>query len=273
MMREKERIMVTIAGSDSSAGAGIQADLKSAFAAGVYCATVITALTAQNTRGVRGVEKSSPSMVAEQLNAVLDDMNVYAVKCGMLPSAEIIDVVAEAAKTSRLPNLVVDPVMVATSGDPLIDLKARKALIEKLLPHALLVTPNIPEAEAVSGVKIGSESDFDKAAEAFKATGCRALLIKGGHLTAGTIVERLYDFSNGSSVDFTYPMTETANTHGTGCSLSASITAHLTLGLSLHDAVKEAENFVHDAIEAGKDKYWGEGHGPIYHFITLSDKR
>ncbi len=259
--------MMTIAGSDSSAGAGIQADMKSAFAAGVYCATVITSLTAQNTCGVRAIDTVSAHMVTAQMDAVLDDMDVAAVKCGMLPSADIVRVVAEAASQGRLPQPVIDPVMVATSGDRLIDDAAARAVITELMPHTMLVTPNIPEVYAITGIRLDDSDGFDRAAEAFRALGCKAVLIKAGHLSGSLIVDRLYDFVSGDVCDFSFPRIETPNTHGTGCSLSAAITARLSMGANLRDAVTGAEEFVHRAIDSGRHMEWGHGHGPINHFI------
>ncbi|MDE7355621.1 MAG: bifunctional hydroxymethylpyrimidine kinase/phosphomethylpyrimidine kinase [Rikenellaceae bacterium] len=263
----KTKIMMTIAGSDSSAGAGIQADMKSAFAAGVYCTTVITSLTAQNTCGVRAIETASADMVASQMDAVLDDMDVTAVKCGMLPSEDIVRVVSVAASQGRLPQLVVDPVMVATSGDRLIDDAAAQAVITELLPHTMLVTPNIPEVYAITGIRLDSSEGFDLAAGAFRALGCKAVLIKAGHLSGALLVDRLYDFVTGDVCDFSFPRIETPNTHGTGCSLSSAITARLSAGAALRDAVAGAEEFIHRAIDSGRHMEWGGGHGPINHFI------
>lgn len=259
---------MTIAGSDSSAGAGIQADLKSAFAAGVYCATVITAVTSQNTRSVRAVAAMSPETVATQTDAVLDDMNVTSVKCGMLPDRAVMETVAERAADGRLPNLVIDPVMISTSGCQLMEDDAIEALIAKLLPHAALVTPNIPEACRMTGLEIRGESDFDRAAERFRSFGCKALLLKAGHLTGDTLTDTLYDFVSGEVHGFRFGRIDTPNTHGTGCSLSASIAARLSQGATLRDAVRGAEEFIHAAIEHGRGRKWGEGHGPIDHFIT-----
>lgn len=265
----KESIMMTIAGSDSSAGAGIQADIKSAFAAGVYCATVITAVTSQNTCSVRAVEVVSPETVASQTDAVLDDMNVTAVKCGMLPDRAVIEVVADRAVAGRLPMLVVDPVMISTSGSQLMADDAIETLIGRLLPCAALVTPNIPEACRITGMEIRSERDFDRAAEIFRKLGCKALLLKAGHLTGDTLTDTLYDFDSGEVHGFRFERIDTVNTHGTGCSLSASIAARLSQGLSLHDAVQGAEEFLHTAIRHGCGRVWGEGHGPVDHFVTM----
>lgn len=268
----KEKIMMTIAGSDSSAGAGIQADIKSAFAAGVYCATVITAVTSQNTCSVRAVANMSPETVSSQIDAVLDDMNVTAVKCGMLPDKEIVETVADKAAAGKLPGLILDPVMIASSGDQLIDNNAIDALINRLLPQAALVTPNIPEACRMTGVDIRSERDFDRAAEVFRRSGCRALLLKTGHLHGKTLTDMLYDFESGKVHGFEFERIDTANTHGTGCSLSASIAARMSQVESLRDAVQEAEEFMHMAIRRGCYRIWGDGHGPIDHFITLQER-
>ena len=268
----KQRIMMTIAGSDSSAGAGIQADIKSAFAAGVYCATAITAVTSQNTRSVRAVEAIPPHAVASQIYAVLEDMNVTASKCGMLPNRAIVEQVAGAAEQGRLSNLVVDPVMIASSGDQLMEDDAIETLIGSLLPHALLVTPNIPEAIRMTGVDIRSQADFDRAAEVFRSFGCRALLLKAGHLEGETLTDMLYDFTASKVYGFSFGRIDTVNTHGTGCSLSASITARLSQGASLYDAVAGAEEFLHLAIRSGKEMVWGEGHGPIDHFVTFQER-
>ncbi len=263
---------MTIAGSDSSAGAGIQADIKSAFAAGVYCATVITAVTSQNTCSVRAVAAMSPETVASQADAVLDDMNVTAVKCGMLPDRVIVETVAAKAAAGRLPNLVVDPVMISSSGARLMDDDAIEVLIHRLLPHAALVTPNIPEACRITGVDIRGEDDFDRAAEIFSKLGCKALLLKAGHLTGDTLTDVLYDFVSGEVHGFGFERIDTLNTHGTGCSLSASIAARLSQGMNLREAVQGAEEFLHMAIRRGWGRKWGEGHGPVDHFITLQER-
>ncbi|MET0651917.1 MAG: bifunctional hydroxymethylpyrimidine kinase/phosphomethylpyrimidine kinase [Hyphomicrobiaceae bacterium] len=255
-------IALTIAGSDSSGGAGIQADLKTFTAFGVYGASVITALTAQNTQGVRSFETVSPAFVVAQMDAVLEDLEVGAIKTGMLATAEIVTAISNRLAAGRQPPLVVDPVMVATSGDALIAPDAVEAVRSKLLPLAALITPNLPEAARLLETKQATTDDEVAAqAKALYALGCRAVLVKGGHGEGDTAVDYLYD---GAIVQrFARPRVDTRHTHGTGCTLSAAITALLARGAPLAEAVERAKTFVWQGLQEGRNLRIGHGSGPV----------
>ena len=256
------RVLV-VAGSDSGGGAGIQADIKTITVLGGYAATAITALTAQNTLGVFGVLPIDPEFVAEQMSVVLADIGADAVKTGMLFSEEIISAVASTleVRARRLP-IIVDPVMVAKGGTALLQQRARAALVERMLPLAALLTPNAPEAEALSGVKVETESDMERAADRLLAFGASAVLIKGGHLPGDTIVDLLRT-ADGEAVRFEHPRIATKSTHGTGCTLAAAIATGVALGFTLRDAVERAEDYVVEAIRTAPGL--GQGHGPLNH--------
>lgn len=255
-------VALTIAGSDSGAGAGIQADLKTFAALGVYGLTVITAVTAQNTVGVRAVQEVSPAMIAAQLDAVAEDFSIAALKTGMLSSAAIIEVVAAGIEARRLAPLVVDPVMVAKSGDRLLRTDAIDALRRRLLPLALVVTPNIPEAEVLAEVRIQSLDDRIIAARRIMAHGARAVVVKGGHAGTDPVIDLLLDDEGVSQ--FSAPRIATEQTHGTGCTFSAAVTAGLASGLSLRSAVAGAREYVTRALAEAPGL--GHGHGPLAHF-------
>jgi hydroxymethylpyrimidine/phosphomethylpyrimidine kinase len=258
------RVALTIAGSDSGGGAGIQADLKTFSALGVFGTSAITALTAQNTEGVRAVEDISPDMIAAQIDAVCEDMDVGGVKIGMVSRIASIEAVAAALRRHHL-RPVLDPVMVATSGDRLLEAEAIGALRKRLLPLAALVTPNLPEAALLTDMPLaGSEDEMLAQAEAILQAGADAVLMKGGHGTGPESTDILFD---GRTVTrFPAPRIRTANTHGTGCTLSAAIAAGLTRGLPLTDAVGEAKAYLHGALEAGSELTIGRGRGPVHHF-------
>ncbi len=254
---------LTIAGSDSGGGAGIQADLKTFSAFRVFGMSVITAVTAQNSMGVQAVENLPPEFVGQQLRSVLSDFGADAAKCGMLSTAAIIEAVAAGLAEHPVPKLVVDPVMVAKSGDPLLRPDAREALIGRILPLAFLVTPNLSEAEALTGLPVGTRADMEEAARRIHALGPRYVLVKGGHLK-GDAVDILW---NGrETTAFSTPRIESANTHGTGCTLSAAITAGLSRGQALGDAVRAAKAYVTKAIREGFAL--GRGVGQLRHFLT-----
>ena len=254
---------LTIAGSDSGGGAGIQADLKTFSAFRVFGMSVITAVTAQNSLGVQGVENLTPAFVSLQLRSVLDDFGVDAAKCGMLSTGPIIDALADVLAERPIANLVVDPVMVAKSGDPLLRPDAREALVRRMLPLALVVTPNLPEAEALAGMAVASREDMEEAARRIHALGPRHVLVKGGHLK-GDAVDVLH---NGRAITvYTAPRIDSANTHGTGCTLSAAIAAGLALGRPLPEAVREAKAYLSTAIREGFAA--GHGVGQLRHFIA-----
>lgn len=260
-------IALTIAGSDSGGGAGIQADLKTFSALGVYGASVITALTAQNTRSVTMVEAASPGMITAQIDAVFDDLDIRALKLGMLGGVGAIVAVEKALRGRALP-IVLDPVMVAKSGDRLLPTKALEALRNRLLPHATLLTPNLPEAADL----LGTETARDEPAmlaqgKALCALGARAVLMKGGHADGDTCVDLLVEA--GRVTRLSARRKATANTHGTGCTLSAAIAAGLAQGMALVEAVTRAHAYLQGAIAAADNLNVGAGHGPVHHFHAV----
>lgn len=258
-------IALTVAGSDSGGGAGIQADLKTFSALGVYGASVVTAVTAQNTLGVRAVEAVTPAMVDEQLDAVLSDLDVAAIKVGMLADPAVIDVVADRLGAVRVP-VVVDPVMIAASGQRLIAPEAVAALWRRLFPLATIVTPNLPEAAALLGVaEAQGEAAMAEQAAALGAPG-PAVLLKGGHMKGAQSVDLLWTPTGVERL--AAPRVQTANTHGTGCTLSSAIAARLALGDDLHAAVRAAKQYVSAAIGEADRLSVGHGHGPVHHFFA-----
>ena len=252
---------MTIAGSDSGGGAGIQADLKTFAALGVYGTSVLTAITAQNTRQVTAVHDVPVRVVAAQIQAVLSDIGADAVKTGMLSSSAIIRTVARELKRAEVTKLVVDPVMVAKSGDRLLRPEAVDALRTQLLPLATVVTPNIPEAEVLSGVKITGRRGAEQAAEVIRQMGPGVVVVKGGHLP-GEAVDLYYD--GATFREFASPRIETRNTHGTGCTFASAIAVGLARGLDTVEAVAQAKEYVTEAIRRAYDV--GQGHGPVNHF-------
>jgi hydroxymethylpyrimidine/phosphomethylpyrimidine kinase len=256
--------VLSIAGSDSGGGAGIQADLKTFAALGCYGMTAITALTAQNTTGVRAIHGVPPDMLCDQIDAVVEDIGVDAVKIGMLHSPEVVHAVAEAIDRHALQQVVLDPVMVATSGAVLIDHPAIASLVKELFSRAVLITPNLDEASLLVGRALKTEADMELAARELLAKGARAVLLKGGHL-AGDVVSDLLLMHNGPPHWMRAPRIQTANTHGTGCTLSSAIAAYLALGQSLPEAVEGARLFVRGALAAGARVHTGAGSGPLNH--------
>ena len=267
--KQHYRVALTIAGSDSGGGAGIQADLKTFAALGVYGSSCVTALTAQNTLGVTDIEAVSQSFMRAQLEAVFSDLRPDAVKTGMLHNKTIIEEVYLAIDKYRPPFLVIDPVMVSTSGSRLIDSEASTEMARLLFPKATLITPNIHEAEAISGIKIASEADMKTAARwLINETGARAVLLKGGHLNGSESVDILMTREQNRSARLAMPYINTRNTHGTGCTLSAAITAYLALGYDLTTSARKAKRYLHRALEAGKNIEIGAGHGSVNHFFA-----
>jgi hydroxymethylpyrimidine/phosphomethylpyrimidine kinase len=258
---------LTIAGSDSGAGAGIQADLKTFAALGVYGTSVITAITAQNTRGVTRIFELSPDLVAAQIDAVMQDIGADAVKTGMLSNSAIIEVVAEKIREYRLTNLVVDPVMVAKSGDLLLRAEAIETLKSRLIPLAAIVTPNIPEADQLTGIHRNRQIDLKEAARRIVGMGARSVVIKGGH-RKGPAIDLFYDGKKFHS--FTAARVATRNTHGTGCTFSAAIAANLAKGEKLEQAVAHAKVYITRAIRKGFTI--GSGHSPVHHFYRFWEK-
>ena len=264
MVRPEKRAVLSIAGSDCSGGAGIQADLKTMTMNGVYAMSAITALTAQNTTGVQGIFEVSPAFLGMQIDSVFTDIRPHAVKIGMVSSVELIEKIAEKLKEYKAENIVIDPVMVATSGSALMKNNAVSALAEKLLPLAAVVTPNIPEAEILSEMKIENEKDMEEAAKKIGDTyGC-AVLVKGGH-SINDANDLLYH--DGTYKWFYGKRIHNPNTHGTGCTLSSAIASNLAKGYSLEDAVKKAKAYISGALSAMLDL--GAGSGPMDHAFDL----
>ncbi len=262
----KGRVLI-VAGSDSGGGAGIQADIKTVTALGAYAMTAITALTAQDTNGVAGVVGVEPSFIALQMRMVLDDIGADALKTGMLHNAAVIETVAAVVreKAGGVP-LVVDPVMYAKGGHPLLEPSAVAALTSALLPLAAVVTPNIPEAEAIAGMTIRSVADMRKAARAIAGFGPRAVLLKGGHREDGDVTDILFD---GDVIEaLTHPRIATRHTHGTGCTLASALAAGLAQGLTMGAAVRRARAYVLEAIRTAPG--YGHGHGPLNHAHTVA---
>ena len=258
-------IALTIAGSDSSGGAGIQADLKTFAALGVYGASVITAVTVQNTTGVSGIHLVPADFVTAQMDAVLGDLDVNAVKIGMVAQLATIDAIAAGLTRWSPQHVVLDPVMVATSGDRLLAADAVDALRTRLIPRASLVTPNLPEAAALLDEPVASsESAIENQGKRLVALGCRAVLIKGGHGQGSESIDYLID--GGGIITLAAPRIATKNTHGTGCSLSSAIAARLARGDDMETAVRNAKAWVSAAIAAADRLGVGHGHGPIHHF-------
>ena len=256
--------LLTIAGSDSGGGAGIQADLKTFAALGGYGMSAITAVTAQNTLRVDAVAELDPAVVGAQIDAVFDDIGVDAVKIGMLSSAPVVRAVARSLERFRPPHVVLDPVMVAKSGDHLLRDDAVSSLIEELLPLATVVTPNLPEAERLTGLPTGDEAQRLVAARRL-AEGGSAVLIKGGHGSGDVVVDLLVHADGVRR--FAHPRVETTSTHGTGCTLSSAIAALLAAGKDLESAVGEAIEYLHAAIRSAFPL--GSGHGPVHHFYAM----
>lgn len=256
--------VLTIAGSDSGGGAGIQADLKTFAALGCYGMTAITALTAQNTIGVQGIHGIPAEFLKAQIKSVMDDIGVDALKIGMLHAPEIVDVVAWAIDHYQLKNVVLDPVMVATSGDRLIASETVQVLVRELFPRATLITPNLDEAVLLLGRDISDASVLEAAGRDLLAMGARAVLLKGGHLPGDDVMDLLVQ-PNTPSERLSSRRIKSRNVHGTGCTLSSAIAAYLALGMGLSEAVHCARQFIVQAIAHGADITTGQGHGPLNH--------
>ena len=257
--------VLSIAGSDSGGGAGIQADLKTFSALGCYGMTAITAITAQNTCGVTGIHGMPPDMLKAQIDAVVQDIGVDAVKIGMLHSPEVVRVVADAIRAYQLPHVVLDPVMVATSGDRLIAQETVGVLVSELFPLAEVITPNLDEAGWLLGRSLQDADALEAAAQDLRALGAQAVLLKGGHLSGDWVVDVLSMPGAPQAHKLQSPRIATHNGHGTGCTLSSAIAAHLALGLPLQQAVEQARSYILGAIAAGADVTTGRGHGPLNH--------
>ena len=261
-------IALTIAGSDSGGGAGIQADLKTFSALGVYGASVITALTAQNTQGVTGIHDTPPEFITAQIDAVFSDLDVAAVKIGMVSRPAAIAAIVDGLKRWKPTRVVLDPVMVATSGDRLLAPEAIDLLRTRLIPLAQVITPNLPEAAALLELPMATtDAEIARQGEKLLAFGCPAVLIKGGHGEGAESID--YLLTANSRIRLAAPRTRTKNTHGTGCSLSSAIAAGLARGASLEAAVRGAKAYVSAAIAAADRLNVGKGHGPIHHFYAF----
>ncbi len=272
MKKEKQKTysrVLTIAGSDSGGGAGIQADLKAIAANGCYGMSVITALTAQNTKGVSAIHPAPVSFVKEQMHAVLTDIGSDAIKIGMLFSSELIEMIAAELSILATGNIVLDPVMVATSGDKLLKDEAVNALKKSLIPMANLITPNLPEASVLLGREITSSDEMKEAAIELSDLGCKNVLIKGGHLEEGDCDDLLYMAASEEVRTYPVERIETNNTHGTGCTLSSAIAAGLARGLSIETAVAAGKDYITGAIRSGANYTIGGGHGPVDHFYKF----
>lgn len=262
--------ILTIAGSDSGGGAGIQADLKTIAALGEYGASVITSITAQNTLGVQGAYPLDAQWVERQLDSVCGDIAFDAAKTGMLANEAIIKSVSAKIRQYQLNKVVVDPVMVATSGDILLEKQAVQALIDELVPLAYLITPNMDEAAVLSNQPVRNLEEMQSAAKKIHQLGCRYVLIKGGHLP-GEALDVLYDGKQFTT--FCAPKIQSNNTHGTGCTLSAALATFLGRGLAITDAIKAAKAYLTKALQAGQHMQIGHGHGPVcHHFALLEEK-
>jgi len=261
----RPRVALTIAGSDSSGGAGIQADLKTFAAHGVYGVSAITAVTAQNTTGVASFQAVSTDLVTQQIEAVVSDIGVHAAKTGMLPTAAIVEAVAAAVADLEIPLLVVDPVMIATSGDRLIDEEAVASMKAELVGRAFVVTPNIPEAEVLAELRIATDEDRRTAARRIAALGATAVVITGGHFASRDIVDLLYDGER--FLEFRTDRVAGASTHGTGCTFAAALAARLALGTPLADAIPLIQEYIAGALRSAPGL--GRGHGPMNHFWKL----
>jgi hydroxymethylpyrimidine/phosphomethylpyrimidine kinase len=267
-------VALTIAGSDSGGGAGIQADLKTFPVLGVFGTSAITALTAQNTEGVRGILPVPGEFVRAQVDAVLDDLPVAAVKTGMLGTSDVVRAVAGLAAAGRLPRLVVDPVMVASSGDRLLEPEAERLYRELLVPHAAVLTPNLQEAEVLLGSPIRTLAEQREAARALGGLGAAAVVVKGGHAVADEPDQAVDVVWDGTAMhELRAPRTPTANTHGTGCTFAAATTAGLAAGREPVAAIRQAKDFVSRAVASGAGWRLGRGHGPLDHLGPLRRPR
>lgn len=255
--------VLSIAGSDSSGGAGIQADIKTISATGCYAMTAITAITAQNTTGVRSIQSISPDIVADQIDAVWEDIPPMAVKTGMLYSAEIINIVADRLEKYAAGNVVVDPVMVASSGSELSTADFRDAVISRLVPQSSIITPNRDEAIALTG-----RNDIEGQIKAFREMGARAILLKGGDKADASFSTDILSLPGEEPIELRADRIKTPNTHGTGCTLSSAIASFLALGFPMTDAVKAGKSFITRAIVSGANYEAGHGHGPVNHLFA-----
>jgi hydroxymethylpyrimidine/phosphomethylpyrimidine kinase len=261
--------VLTIAGSDPSGGAGVQADLKTMSACGCFGTSVITAVVDENTVGVYGVHPIPVSFVQGQIKSVLDDIGADAIKIGMLHSSELIRAVKETLSEYRILNIVLDPVMVATSGDSLLQEEAFLTLKNELIPLARVITPNIPEAEVLLGEKIEKQADLLRVVKHLSGNGRVSVLLKAGHLTDAVLTDVFYNAETDEVIELTSQRVDTQNTHGTGCTFSSAVASFLAHGLPLNEAVRRAKVYINQAINRGAAYEIGNGHGPVHHFFDF----
>jgi hydroxymethylpyrimidine/phosphomethylpyrimidine kinase len=261
--------VLTIAGSDSGGGAGIQADIKTISACGCYAMSAITAITVQNTLGVGEVHPVPANIIEGQIKAVLNDMGADAMKIGMLHSSEVIMTVKECLKLYPIKNIVLDPVMVSTSGDKLMQDEAIETLKHELLYDVRVITPNIPEAEIILGKKIHRQDELSSFAKELSSNRKVSVLLKAGHFTEKELTDIFYNAETGQIIELKSERIETRNTHGTGCTLSSAIAAFLAHGLSLNEAILKAKEYINNAIVEGAPYIIGKGHGPVHHFYKF----
>jgi len=261
--------VLTIAGSDSGGGAGIQADIKAISATGSYASSAITAITVQNTLGVEAVHPIPCDIIAGEIRAVLSDIGADAVKIGMLHSAEVVLTVKRVLKEFKMTNIVLDPVMVSTSGHRLIEESAVKTLVEDLIPMARVITPNIPEAEILSGNKITSKDQLPEMARKLSCGGKVSVLMKAGHLSEERLTDYFYNAEKDTVIELTSERIDTPNTHGTGCTISSAFASYLAQGYKLNEAAEAAKKYITVAISSGAQYSIGHGHGPVNHFWSL----
>lgn len=264
---KRYKIALSIAGSDPSGGAGLQADLKTFSACGCYGATVVVAVVDENTVGVSGVHPIPVDFVKGQIKSVLDDIGADAVKIGMLHSSDLIRAVKDTLSLYGIENIVLDPVMVATSGDPLLEPDAVDTLKSVLVPYARVITPNIPEACILLGEKISFQKELPECARRLSMDGRVSVLLKAGHLSDEDLVDVFYNAETGKLTELRSARLHTRNTHGTGCTLSSAVASFLARGYGLDDAVAAAKDYIARAIEAGAEYEIGHGHGPVHHFF------
>lgn len=266
----KYNTVLTIAGSDSGGGAGIQADIKTISAMGCFATSAITAITAQNTLGVDAVHPVPLDILAAQIDAVLCDIGADAIKIGMLHSAEVASLVADKIEQYNIKNVVLDPVMVSTSGHRLIEVEAIEVLKQRLIPLARVITPNIPEAEILSSRTITGQDQFPQVATLLSHNNTTSVLLKAGHLNGDTLTDYFYNAEDGSITPLPSKRVDTRNTHGTGCTLSSALAAALARGENLTESALSAKRYIEQAIIAGAKYDIGHGHGPVNHFFALN---
>ena len=265
----KYNTVLTIAGSDSGGGAGVQADIKTISACGCYATSAITAVTIQNTIGVTGVHPVPTNIIEQQVLAVLDDIGTDAIKIGMLHNAEVVSCIAHLLNKYNITNVVLDPVMVSTSGHRLIEENAIATLKAELIPLARVITPNIPEAELLLGQKLNRQELLPNAAQILAETFSTSVLLKAGHLEDDRLVDIFYNLEDKTVTELPSTRILSRNTHGTGCTMSSALASYLAKGYSLTEAVQAAKQYINDAINAGADYEIGHGHGPVCHFYNL----